>query len=215
MKTQELKLVRIVENLQNIPTNGFAEQKKKLSPQEKKQLIGMLQEFETHATALRLEDKIAEVAKVFNSISTLAETYALNEAGDWFQGETVKRDFKDLKGRNDAFQKLAKECYGRLTQMNALTEDIHHVIARYFDTTKKPAVTETVTSTGAGQPTPQQEDIINQLVKKGFTVDSTEQFAGENAPTIFLSKKQGTSSRYAEVGPDALVNGKPIERFKL
>lgn len=132
-KTTEFTLKRIVENIENIPQKGFSEETPKLSPEEKKKLLEMASMFESFGSVLGKEEEIANSAKSIMEFCKLAESYAINECGDWFQQEVVKKDMKSMKQKVLEYQKVAKECYSKMQQLGVLYEDIRHVAGRYYD----------------------------------------------------------------------------------
>lgn len=129
-----MKLKKIVENLNKMPSTlkGFNESPK-LSPEQKKKLMEMVSQYNTLGQKLRMENALIETAQALSEISELAETYACNEASDWFATEVVKTDFKRAKGITETFQKLARECHGKVQQLNALYEDMGHILGRYYE----------------------------------------------------------------------------------
>lgn len=136
MKTQELTLKRIVENLDKMPSKLSqlrGEDTPKLTSEQKKKLLQMVSNYNQYGEALRKEQDIVDAANKISELSELAETYAVNESGDWFQSEIVKRDFKQFKNSAVAFKKYAKECQQKMQQLNALYEDMGHVLQRYYE----------------------------------------------------------------------------------
>jgi len=136
LEVKEFSLKQIVENLGKIPRDGgasFGNEMKKLSPQEKKELMEKVGKFNEYGRILRCEHALMEMSKNLSDIATKAEAYAMTESSDYFQSEVVKRDFKEVKKITTDFSKLAKECYGRLQQLNALYEDMGGKIERYFE----------------------------------------------------------------------------------
>lgn len=132
-KVQKFSLKRIVENLDKIPNSGKFDEAPKLTKEQKRKLMEMVGKLNEYGKTLRCEDSIVDTAKALAEIAELAETYACNEAGDWFQTETIKRDFKDLKGRTQEFQKLARETYSGIQRLNAIFEDAGHILSRYYE----------------------------------------------------------------------------------
>jgi hypothetical protein len=135
-KTTPFTLKRIVENLGRIPNKGFEEDIPKMTSEQKSKLMEMASMFETFGENLGQEEKISESAKALGEFAKLAESYALNESGDWFQQEIVKKDMKSMKGKVQEYQKCAQECYARMQQLGVLYEDIRHVAGRYYDLKK-------------------------------------------------------------------------------
>lgn len=132
-KTTKFTLKRIVENLGKIPDKGFGEETPKLSPEQKKKLMEMASMFENFGECLRNEEALMNSAKGITELCELAEAYALNECGDWFQQDIVKKDMKELKKRVMEFQKITKEAYARMQQLGVAYQDIGHVLGRYYD----------------------------------------------------------------------------------
>ena len=132
-KTTELTLKKIVENIGQIPSKGFGSDTPKLSPDQKRKLIEMASMFEKMGEAIKNEEEIMNSSKAMTELCELAETYALTEAGDWFQQEIVRKDMKDLKRRVVEYNKVAKECYARMQQLGIAHEDIKHILERYYD----------------------------------------------------------------------------------
>lgn len=129
-----MKLKKIVENMDKMPSTlkGFNETPK-LSPEQKKKLMEMVSNYNQLGQKLRMENSLIETATALSEISELAETYACNEASDWFATEVVKTDFKRARGISETFQKVAKECHSRVQQLNALYEDMGHILERYYE----------------------------------------------------------------------------------
>lgn len=129
-----MKLKTIIENLNKMPSTlkGFSETPK-LTAEQKNKLMEMVKNYNQLGQKLRMENSLIETATALSEISELAETYACNEASDWFATEVVKSDFKRAKGISETFQKLARECHGKVQQLNALYEDMGKVLERYYE----------------------------------------------------------------------------------
>ena len=136
-KTTKFTLKRIVENIDRIPPRGFDEDTPKLSSEQKQKLLQMSSMFENFGECLRNEESLMNSAKGLTELCELAESYAINECGDWFNQDLVKKDMKDLKRRVLEFNKIAKEGYARMQQLGVGYQDIGHILGRYFDI-KKP-----------------------------------------------------------------------------
>ena len=133
--TTKLTLKKIVENLEAIPSeDGFGTEPKKLSSDQKKQLMEMAAMFEKYGEIFKNETAIMDSAKSMTQLCELASTYALNECGDTFQTEIVKKDMGNMKKRIQEYGKLAKECYAKTQQLRVAHEDIGHILDRYYNT---------------------------------------------------------------------------------
>jgi len=134
LQVNQFSLKRILENLDKIPSNGkFGDEQQKLSPQDKKRLMELVSRFNEYGKVLRCETALIETAKTLDEIGRMAEQYAMTESSDFMQSEVVKRDFKQVQGITKDFKKLAQECYGGIQRMNALYEDMGHVLQRYYE----------------------------------------------------------------------------------
>jgi len=129
-----MKLKKILENMDRMPSTlkGFNETPK-LSPEQKKKLMEMVGQYNALGQKLKMENSLIETSTALSEISELAETYACNEAADWFATEVVKGDFKRARGISESFKKLARECHGKVQQLNALYEDMGHILGRYYE----------------------------------------------------------------------------------
>ena len=132
-KTVEFTLKRIIEHLDQIPSRGFEEEKKKLTPDQKKKLMEMASMFHEYGSPMQNAENIINTSKNLTELCELAETYAVNECGDWFQQEVVKNDMKSMKKKIEEFNKVAKESYARMQQLGVIYEDIGHVLERYYE----------------------------------------------------------------------------------
>jgi len=134
LQVHEFSLKNIVENLDKIPSNGkFGDEQQKLSAPDKKKLMELVSKFNEYGKVLRCETALMETAKTLDEIGKMAEAYAMTESSDFLQSEVVKRDFKQVKGITQNFKKLSQECYGKIQQLNALYEDMGHVLGRYYE----------------------------------------------------------------------------------
>jgi hypothetical protein len=155
-RTQEFTLKRIIENLGNIPPQGFSQETPKLTPEQKNKLMEMAGQFEQYGEAIRREEAIVNSARAMNELCELAEMYAVNECGDWFAQEIVKKDMKSLKQRVMEYGKCAKEAYARMQNLGVLYEDIGHILGRYYDLKgmKKPTSAAPADPSARQQPQP-------------------------------------------------------------
>ena len=131
--TTKLTLKRIVEALPDIPNNGFGTEPPKMSSEQKKKLMELGAMYENFGQCLQNEEALMNSAKGVTELCELAETYALNECGEWFQQEIVKKDMQNLKKRVSEFQKIVQETYARMQQAGVAYQDIGHVLGRYYD----------------------------------------------------------------------------------
>ena len=131
-KTSEFSLRKIVENLDKIPAKGFEQNTPTLTTEQKRQLKEMAGMFTEYGKVFGNEQQIMDAAKAICETMKLAETYAVNECGDWFQGEIVKKNFAEAAKKTAEFQKMAQECYARMQHLGVLYEDLSHILGRYY-----------------------------------------------------------------------------------
>ena len=134
-RTTKLTLKRIVEAVQDgsLPDNGFGEKPAPMPSDKKKKLMELAAMYENFGECLKNEESLMNSAKGITELCELAESYALNECGEWFQKEIVTKDMQGLKKRVSEFQKIVKETYARMQQAGVAYQDIGHVLGRYYD----------------------------------------------------------------------------------
>ena len=75
---------------------------------------------------------IQEIAETLGAITEAARELALNEADDWFDAQTVKRNMKDLNNLGEQFKKVAVESKRLDERLTSLYEDMGHILSRYY-----------------------------------------------------------------------------------
>ena len=73
------------------------------------------------------------VAETLGGIADAAQEYTLREGGDWFDRVTIKRNMGELKKLQSAFEKESLEAKAQEQRLEALYEDMGHVLGRYFE----------------------------------------------------------------------------------
>lgn len=173
-KTTKLTLKRIVENLDAIPSNNNDFSKpKQMSPDQKKKLLQLSTMYENFGECLKNEEALMNAAKGITELCELAEAYALNECGEWFQEQIVQKDMQNLKKRVAEFQKIVKETYARMQQAGVAYQDIGHVLGRYYDLTGNKGSSQGYKETPGPQPLQQE----GKSLKKKLS-ENTEALCG-------------------------------------
>ena len=106
---------------------------KTLTKEEKKALYELVHNYNEYGKVLYEYHQLMKVAENIDKISQYAETYALNECGDWMQENTAIRHFKELKKMSEAFKKNAAKCQQQNTEMVSLYEDMGNILEKYFE----------------------------------------------------------------------------------
>lgn len=110
-----------------------SEEFQQLPNEVKKHFLEIISTYGNHRESITRKSDIRETAETLGAIADAAQEYTLREGGDWFDRVTIKRNMKELKGLCEKFGKeavLAKEQEQRL---EALYEDMGHVLSRYFE----------------------------------------------------------------------------------
>lgn len=111
---------------------GFVN-KKEWTNEEKKAALDVISKYNEYGKHLRREKNLMEIAETFANIAESAEKFTMNETGDWFDKATVGRNMKELTRCSSEFRKLAQESHIVEQRMEALYEDMGHVLGRYFE----------------------------------------------------------------------------------
>ena len=83
--------------------------------------------------ALYKTNGIIEAAKQLSEMADAAQNHVLSETNDWFDGVSVKRNMKELKGLTGQFKKTAVEANSVNQRLSALYEDMGNILNRYYE----------------------------------------------------------------------------------
>lgn len=133
-----LKLRPLVENFNpSVPTQ---EPKKEWTNEEKKSALENIGCYNETGRHLYREHNLMEIAHKLSEITKMAEELAIHETGKvsegdqaWFDEQTVKKNFGNLRRISEEFNKLAKEAHTLQQRMEALYEDGAHIVGRYYE----------------------------------------------------------------------------------
>ena len=75
---------------------------------------------------------ITEVAETLGGITDAARELAVNEADDWFDAHTVKRNMNELTKLGKSFDQVAVEAKNLDQRLHGLYEDMGHILSRYY-----------------------------------------------------------------------------------
>lgn len=99
----------------------------------KKHFLEIISTYGTHREGMSRKSDIRQIAETLGAIADAAQEYTLREAGDWFDKVTIKRNMGELKKLQEKFQNEAKESAAQEQRLEALYEDMGHVLGRYFE----------------------------------------------------------------------------------
>jgi len=99
----------------------------------KKHFLEIISTYGHHREGMTRKSDIRQIAETLGAIADAAQEYTLREAGDWFDRVTIKRNMGELKRLQEKFQKEAVESKRQEQRLEALYEDMGHVLGRYFE----------------------------------------------------------------------------------
>src|SRR5690349_16243844 len=100
---------------------------------ETENVLESIARYNEYGKALRRDTTLQEIGMQLARIAELAEQAVVNEADDWFDAHTLKRNMKEIKSYANDFVKLAKESDMINQRMTALYDDMGRILERYFE----------------------------------------------------------------------------------
>lgn len=119
-----IKLTQILEE-----SEGFAQ----LPTELKKHFLEIISTYGAHRENITRKSDIRETAEILGAIADAAQEYTLREGGDWFDRMTINRNMKELRHLHERFAKEANLAKRQEERLEALYEDMGHVLSRYFE----------------------------------------------------------------------------------
>jgi len=104
----------------------------KLSTEVKRHFLEIISTYKTFESQMRRNSDIIEVAETLGGVIEAAKHLTLNEADDWFDKVTIKRNMKELERLDQSFDKVATEARALDERLHALYEDMGHILSRYY-----------------------------------------------------------------------------------
>jgi hypothetical protein len=120
--------------LKDIILEGTFQKEPKLTKEDKEKMLSVISKYADFGPGLATKNLIEMVSEI-KSIVESAKKTVLNEEDDWFNKRVLAEDMKTLDKNYADFEKIAKECMGYQQQMEALYENMGHILSRYFDVT--------------------------------------------------------------------------------
>ena len=109
------------------------EEFQQLPSEIKKHFLEIISTYGQHRENMSRKSDIRQVAETLGAIADAAQEYTLREGGDWFDRVTIKRNMNELKKLQTAFEKEPVEAKAQEQRLEALYEDMGHVLGRYFE----------------------------------------------------------------------------------
>ena len=99
----------------------------------KRHFLEIISTYGQHREGMSRKSDIMQIAETLGGIADAAQEYTLREGGDWFDRVTIKRNMNELKKLQTSFEKEAVEAKAQQQRLEALYEDMGHVLGRYFE----------------------------------------------------------------------------------
>ncbi len=109
------------------------EEFQQLPTELKRHFLEIISTYNQHREGMSRKSDIRQVAETVGGIADAAQEYTLREGGDWFDRVTIKRNMTELKKLQTSFEKEAVEAQSQQQRLEALYEDMGHVLGRYFE----------------------------------------------------------------------------------
>jgi len=149
--------------------------KKPLSTEVKRHFLEIISTYNTYQEQMARQSDIIEVAETLGGIVGAARELTLHEAEDWFDKVTIKRNMKQLEKLEKDFDKVAQEAKAVDSRIQALYEDMGHILNRYYEVSDiDPAVMRK--RLGQSQPETQPQpksDVVEKKKKKKYKKESS------------------------------------------
>jgi len=119
--------------LRKLVNENTEDQAQKLTKEQRKDIISAVSKFNEYGKSVYRESDIKELVNTLKELSTNASNLAVNEAGDWFDAISVKRDMKEVNSAVDTFAKTANEISTLQQRLESVFEDIGHKLGKYYE----------------------------------------------------------------------------------
>ena len=167
------------------------------------QVTEAIRNFARVGKQLQVNNGIMEAAKQLAEMADNSQNHVLSETSDWFDGVSVKRNMKELKGLTGQFKKTAVEANAVNQRLSALYEDMGNILNRYYDIDE------------ALDPVGQEDDDVDN----DGDVDDSDKYLKKRRDAIDKSMKK-EDSPFSDPLPDRdkdgnLTNPLEIQKRKL
>jgi len=103
-----------------------------ITKETKKAFVEAVRKYNEYSKSIYREHNLKEVSKNIVMLGKLAEKIAVNEADDWFDAMTVKRDMKSLADSVKMFEATCKEMSQLQHRLESLYEECGAKLSKYF-----------------------------------------------------------------------------------
>jgi hypothetical protein len=117
----------------NESLKGVKENRRPFSTELKKHFLEIISTYNTYQEQMKRQSDIIEIADTLGGIVEAAKELTLNEADDWFDKVTIKRNMKQLEQLETNFGKVSSEAKMLDSRMQALYEEMGLILNRYYE----------------------------------------------------------------------------------
>lgn len=119
--------------LKRILKENTIEKDAKLTREQKRQIMASVSKFNEYGGSIYRKKSMAEVVKAIKELAENASNLALQEAGDWFDSVSVKKDVKEINNSVGLFEKTMKEMNTLQQRLESVFEDIGGKLGKYYE----------------------------------------------------------------------------------
>lgn len=125
--------VKIVDGKFSIMESLEATNDRTLATDVKRHFLEIISTYTSFQEQMKRNSDIVDIAETLGGVVEAAKTLTLQEAGDWFDRVTVKRNMTELDKLDKSFDKVAVEARALDQRLHALYEDMGNILGRYYE----------------------------------------------------------------------------------
>lgn len=130
---QAIKEVKVINGKFSLAESLGATFDRPLATDVKKHFLEIISTYTSFHEQMKRNSDIVEIAETLGGVVEAAKTLTLQEAGDWFDRVTVKRNMQELDKLDKSFDKVAVEARALDQRLHALYEDMGNILGRYYE----------------------------------------------------------------------------------
>ena len=104
----------------------------KLNSKQKREVIEAVSNFNKFSETIYRNNETKSMIESIKTLSEMAGRLAIQEAGDWFDSVTVKKDVKEINNSTKVFEKTANEIATLQQRLESVYEDMGNKLGRYY-----------------------------------------------------------------------------------
>ena len=123
----------VIVNENGLDLKASLQENRMLAPELKKHFLEIISTYNGFREQMQRQSDIVEVAETLGGVVEAAKELTINEADDWFDKVTIKRNMKELEKLDGQFDKVVSEAKALDQRLHALYEDMGHILGRYYE----------------------------------------------------------------------------------